>query len=80
MAELVGCETCRGVGKIVALGNFKEKCGSCLGVGLVNKVSSKDEDEFLKNEDKNLDGAEPLLENVLRETSPKKRGRQKKVA
>ena len=70
--DVMGCESCRGTGKVIALGNFKEKCNPCLGVGYVTKKSKEEAIEstkkFFKEEcDVDLD-------------VPPKRGRKKRVA
>lgn len=70
MSDLVGCDACRGSGKMLALGNIKEKCPSCKGIGWVSKVTEKDEDEILQSSSTDILGDMPL----------KKYGRKKKVA
>lgn len=39
--SVVACESCKGAGKMLALGNIKAKCEPCLGVGYVSQDVSR---------------------------------------
>lgn len=79
MSDTVTCESCRGVGKILQLGNYKDKCKPCLGLGfVVKKGSGADMAPAIEVNDACITTQE---DNVPRETitAPSQRGRKKKV-
>ncbi len=74
MSGVTTCESCKGSGKFIALGNFIEKCPPCLGVGYVShKVSVTDVSRGTKSEAVKDKEYNEMIE-------PKKRGRKKRDA
>lgn len=70
MADLVGCSPCRQSGKLLALGNFKEKCHHCKGIGWVEKMTEKEEEELLNSSSQDEDlptfSPPPKVEKALK--------------
>jgi hypothetical protein len=75
----ISCECCRGLGKILGLGNMKEKCVECKGVGYTSSKKQKDQDtdDFLNT--KKLDHNQDSFENDEIKIVKKKMGRPKKI-
>lgn len=74
--ELVGCPICKGRKTLVGLGHIPIDCHQCNGIGWIEKVCEKAENDFL-NGLKDIDNSNP--EEFGLNVAKKKSGRPKKA-